>query len=96
MSQLIRNLILVCSPLLLAGCQHTLAPTVGSSARFDNVTQPPAPVVTERVAALDVGVLAKANPQDESLIASAQKQPESQTGQLADGLMLVFKTFTGH
>jgi hypothetical protein len=112
MTRLLRNLFFfACAAIVLAGCQHPLAPSVagqhpvgatyafvdaGTTVRCDNAFQPPAPAVTERADALKVGALESPKPQDERLVASVQKQPVSQTGELADGLMLVFKTFTGH
>lgn len=105
MSRLLRNLFLVCSPILLAGCQSPLAPPAagvngtvvdaGAHVRVEKAIQPPAPAVAKQVAVMDVS--APASPKTQApLMATVQKQPESQTGQLADGLMLVFTTFTGH
>jgi hypothetical protein len=42
----------------------------------------------------DTRPLADAKPQDQKLVAKSQ-QSDSLTGQLADGLLDVFKTFTG-
>jgi hypothetical protein len=110
MSRLLRNLFLVCSAMALAGCQHPLAPSVAwqqpagvndafvdarATVRVENVIQPPAPAVTEQVAVLDVNAPVGVKPQAQPLVASVQKQ-DSQIGQLADGLMQVFATFTGH
>jgi hypothetical protein len=66
-------LLMVCSPVVLAGCAH-MDPS--SVAKY----QPPAPIVAE-----------VKNPPT-----AAPAQPISQTGQLADALMDVFTTFTGH
>ena len=106
MSRMLRNLFVVCTPILLAGCQQPLAPSAGAvnnsfvdartPVRFENTIQHPGPAVPGRIAVLDVSAPVGAKPKDEPLIASVQRQPDSQVGQLADGLMLVFKTFTGH
>jgi hypothetical protein len=107
MSRLIRNLLLVCSPILLAGCQHPIAPSIArSNVSFINpVAAAPAQKapqrtrtpVTVQLAALDVnapvGVKQKAA---SATSGSVPKRTDSQVGQLADGLMLVFTTFTGH
>lgn len=96
---------------MLAGCAHPLPPTVagqrplgvggslveaGAAPRVEKAVQPPAPSVTPQVAKLDVSAPVGTTPKDAQSGASAQKQPASQVGQLADSLMLVFMTFTGH
>jgi hypothetical protein len=110
MSTLPRNLFLACSAIVLAGCQHPLASSVagqqpaiekyayvdaGGPGRVEKATQSESPAVTDQPGVPAVDTTASSKPQSEPMIASVQKQPESQTLQLADGLMLVFKTFTG-
>jgi hypothetical protein len=111
MSQLLRCLLLASAPIVLAGCQHPLVPSAaaqqpaaanhslvsaGAASRVGKTIQPPASAVTEQAGVTDVGAKASPTPQGEPIVASTQKQPGCLTGQLADGLMLVFTTFTGH
>ncbi len=86
MSRVLKSLFLVCSAVALAGCQGPLPPSYA-------VRQP---AVTDQVAVLDLSAPVGSKPQDEKLVATAQKPAESQTGELADSLFGVFKTFTGH
>ena len=96
MSRLLRNLFLVCAPIVLAGCQHPLAPSVAGQQSVGANHNLIYGGATAQAGALDMGAKASLQPQDQPLVASVQKQPECLTGQLADGLMLVFTTFTGH
>jgi len=111
MSTLLRNLFLACSAIVFAGCQQPLASSgagqqpaiekyayvdAGGSGRVEKTTQFQSPVVTDQVGVPSLGTAASSKPQGGPLVASVQKEPESQSLQLADGLMLVFKTFTGH
>jgi hypothetical protein len=53
--------------------------------------------VTGQLAVLDVNAPAGVKQKDSSATSGGvQKRTDSQVGQLADGLMLVFTTFTGH
>jgi hypothetical protein len=107
MKRLLRNLCLVCFPILLAGCQHPVAPSFEAQNTFgatytvvnvpaDKATQAPAPNSTNQTAVLDPSAEAIAKPSDKPAVATTQPKDECLTGQLADGLMLVFKAFTGH
>lgn len=113
MSRLPRNarvLFLVCCPIVLAGCQHPLAPPVAvqqpvrvnhaavnaeTTALVKKTMQFPVPTVKLQTCVLNLGAPNSPKPKDELLAAGVQEQPECLTGQLADGLMLAFKTFTG-
>jgi hypothetical protein len=113
MSRLLRNprrLILFCLPIVLAGCQAPLAPSLATQQPalinqtladatpvvfFDDATIFPAPSTNEDDAATETNAPASPKPTDAALVTGAQKQPGSLTGQLADSLMTVFKTFTG-
>ncbi|MGP8201891.1 MAG: hypothetical protein ACLQU4_20565 [Limisphaerales bacterium] len=55
------------------------------------------PLVETEACALktDTGASKSPKPKDTPLIAGTQKEPDCLTGQLGDGLLLVFKTFTG-
>jgi hypothetical protein len=103
MSRLLKTMFLACAGFALAGCQQPLAPALaqqqpaginnfvldaGATPRVDKSVQP--------AAASDAAAPSSAKPSDKPLIASAQTQPGSQVGQLADGLFLAFKAFTGH
>jgi len=113
MSRLLRNpcvLFLVCSPILLAGCQQRpLAASVvvqqpvtvnyflvdaEAPARVKTAMQFPVSAVKPEACVLGLGVLESPKPKDKLLVASAPNEQEGLTGQLADGLMLVFKTVT--
>jgi cell division septation protein DedD len=106
MSRWVRNLILVCTPIIFGGCAHPLASSfvepqhIGATYSFadsaaiaptDKSNQLPAPSSTEQADAP-----ASPKPADKPQVASAQTRPEGLTCQLADSLMQVFKTFTGH
>jgi hypothetical protein len=113
MTRLLRNpyvLFLLCSPIVLAGCQHPLAPPVtarqttwGNHALVDAQLTTPgdeamqcaAPAVESEVWVLDLGLPDSPKPKDASLVATVQKRPDSLTLQLGDALLLVLKTFTG-
>jgi hypothetical protein len=113
MSRLLRNpreLILLCFPLLLAGCQHPLAPSVAGQqpdrvnlalvdarpVAFVDKSMPfPAPAIKAQACVLKTGAPESPKPKVASPVAAAQKDGDSLTGQLADSLFLVFKTFTG-
>ena len=55
------------------------------------------PVVETKACALktETGAPKSPQPKDAPLIAGTQKEPDCLMGQLGDGLLLVFKTFTG-
>jgi hypothetical protein len=113
MSRLLRNpraLILLCSPIVLAGCQHPLAPfraewqpatlnqavVEATPAEFvDDAMQFPALAMGTEACMLNTDAPVSPTPNDASSIAIAQPQQDCLTGQLADSLMNVFKTFTG-
>jgi len=83
--------------MVLVGCQHPLAPSIAG--RDKEAVQFPAPVAGAQdclLDFLDLAVPESAAPQDQSPVASVQKEPECLTGELADGVMQVFKVFTGH
>ena len=90
MSQMLRISrlwLLVCSPIVLTGCQHPLAPSIAGPQ--------PAEVnyaVVETGAAAPVEM---ATPAGASAIADVQAEPDSLTLQLGEGLLQVLKTFTG-
>jgi hypothetical protein len=111
MSGLPKILCLACSAIALAGCQHPLAPAVarqqptglneifvyaGSTATDEQPVRSKAPAIAKPAGVVNAGTQASAAPQDKPLIASVEKKPASQVGQLADGLFAAFKTFTGH
>lgn len=100
-----------CLPIVLAGCQHPMVSSVSEGqppgltvalidvvapVRCENAIEPAAPSAKEQTRMVNVDAKASPKPQDASLVANAQKPSVSQTCELADGLMLVFKTFTGH
>jgi hypothetical protein len=61
----------------------------------DNAMQFPAPTTKAEACALKTGAPETPKPKDAAPVAGTQKQPDYLTGQLADSLMNVFKTFTG-
>jgi hypothetical protein len=111
MSRLLRNprrLILLCCPILLAGCQHPLAPSMAGQqpGRVNHVLVDARPVVlvdkpmpfpaaADKAQPCMLKTGAAKSPKPKDISPAAQKDPDSQTGQLADSLFLVFKTFTG-
>jgi hypothetical protein len=104
MKRLLRNCFLVCSPILLAGCQHPGGPAISAAyepvygarttVNFESPVQSPAPVALRRSATPDTTAAPKET--EATPTAAVQKRSDSQVGQLADGLMLVFTTLTGH
>jgi len=62
---------------------------------FDDAMLFPAPATNEDSQVLETSAPQTAKADDAAPAAGAQKQPDNLTGQLADSLMLVFKTFTG-
>jgi hypothetical protein len=95
---------------MLAGCQHPLAPSFAGRqpvrvnqvlvaaravALVDNAMQWPAPAFKAEACAFKTGAPETPKPKDASPVANTQNRPDCLTGQLADSLMLVFKTFTG-
>jgi hypothetical protein len=113
MSRLLRNprrLILLCAPIVLAGCQSPLAPSLAAPPPpsinqaladatpvlfFDDAMLIPAPDASEQATVQETKAsqIPKAN--DAAPVDSTQKKSDGLTGQLADSLMTVFKTFTG-
>jgi hypothetical protein len=55
----------------------------------------PAPAIKTEACVLKTGAPDSPKPKEASPVAGAQQDPDCLTGQLADSLMLVFKTFTG-
>ena len=106
-----RGLFLLCAPIVLAGCQHPLAPSQAGQhpdrvnyalvnatpvTFFDDAIQFPAPAITEEPYFLvETDLPESPQPKDATPVAGVQKQSDCLTGQLADSLMNVFKTFTG-
>jgi len=114
MSRLLRNscvLLLICSPIVLAGChQHPLATSnvgrqpawadhpvvnVEAAVRIEQATQFNIPDAKAGACASKTDAPQSPKPKDEPPIAGVQKQPDGLTGQLADGIVLAFKAFTG-
>jgi hypothetical protein len=62
---------------------------------FDEALQFPTLAMTAEPSLLLTDAPESSQPQDASPIAGAQKEPDSLTGQLAGGLLNIFKTFTG-
>jgi hypothetical protein len=113
MSRLLRNprrLILLCVPIVLAGCQAPLAPSMSRQqpASINQTLVDATPVVffddamllsatdkDEEASAQETGKPESPKPANAASVAGPQQQSDCLTGQLADSLMLVFKTFTG-
>jgi hypothetical protein len=124
----LRGLFLLCVPIVLAGCQHPLAPSVAREqptrvnqalvdatpvareqptrvnqalvdatpvAFFDYAMQLTAPAIQSEACVLMTSAPESPKSKDASPVTGVQKQPACLTGQLADSLMDVFKTFTG-
>jgi hypothetical protein len=101
-----RVLLLMCSTILLAGCQHPLAPSAGrQSAGINQARVNAKPQVEQAMyfpprgvkgapCVFDLCAPDSPDSKDETLIASNPKEP-ALTGQLGDALVLVLKTFTG-
>jgi hypothetical protein len=106
MLRMLRNLSLVSAALVLAGCQHPLAPSATAindpfaDARpalvLAKATYPTSPAGADQHTKSDSRLLSDSKSQDAKVVVSAQEQPEGLSGQLADGLFQAFKTFTGH
>ncbi|HEY3856753.1 MAG TPA: hypothetical protein VGO67_20400 [Verrucomicrobiae bacterium] len=94
----LRTLVLVCAPILIVGCASPNRPSMlaGPKVSFVMTPQSSAPVVadTEKHDS-DAPAVASPKPQDAKIVAASQPQQDSLTGQLADGFLAVFKTFTG-
>jgi len=104
-------MILTCLPMVLAGCQHTVDPSFAGQNTFganytlvttsapeaaQKATQPVGTTITNAPAAVSAsGAQATPKLPDKPVAVAAQPKDDCLTGQLADGLMLVFKTFTG-
>ena len=97
-------------PILLAGCQHPQAPSVALEQPYrsnhafvqtkavvlvDKSTQCPTCAVKTEAPVLKASAPPNLKSIDAVPIAGCAKQEDCLTGQLADGLMNVFKTFTG-
>jgi hypothetical protein len=113
MSRLLRNprrLILLCAPMVLAGCQSPLAPPLAAPPPpsinqaladttpvlfFDDAMLIPASDAYEQPAVKETTASQIPKPNDAAPAEGNQKQSAGLTGQLADSLMTVFKTFTG-
>src|SRR5271168_3567258 len=113
MSRLLRNprrLILLCAPIVLAGCQSPLAPPLASRSPasinqtladatpvlfLDDAMLIPASDANEQPAVQETTASRIPKPNDAAPVDGTQKQAAGLTGQLADSLMTVFKTFTG-
>lgn len=94
----LRNLIFVCAPILIVGCASPNRPSMlaGPKVSFVMTMQSPLPAVAASDKRdSDAPAVAAPKPQDAKLVAASQTQQDSLTGQLADGLLAVFKTFTG-
>jgi hypothetical protein len=112
-SQLLRIpslLILLCCPIVLAGCQHPLTPSVArhqtAAAIYASVDatpvalvgktiQFPAPALEGEDYVSELGLPEGPNPAAQSPVASVQKKPDCLALQLGDALCLALKTFTG-
>ncbi|HEX3721054.1 MAG TPA: hypothetical protein VH595_24150 [Verrucomicrobiae bacterium] len=91
MSRFLKNgsmLLGVCSVILLAGCAAPMAPEIAKN-------QPSASQAdaTIRVSASESPTSSDSKPPGQP---AAQKQSESLTGQLADSIVNILGTFTGH
>ena len=93
----LRNLVFVCAPILIVGCASPNRPsmTAGPKVSFVMTTQSPSPIADTDKHDSAASAVAASKPQDAKLVATSQPQQDSLTGQLADGLLSVFKTFTG-
>ncbi len=106
-----RVFFLLCSPIVLAGCQGPLAPSVAGTqpARMDlaladtdapvrvgYAIQSPAPAVEATVRVSDLTLPEIPKPKDVSPVAAVKKEPECATVQLGDAFLHLLKTFTGH
>jgi hypothetical protein len=77
---------------MLSGChQHPLAAANAPQQTMQCQVRP----VKMQACMLDLGVPASPKSTNELLAANTQKEPECLTGDLADGLLLAFKSFTG-
>jgi hypothetical protein len=112
MLRLLRNprvLVLLCSAIVLVGCQHPLAPSVAghqpagvSYALADTGTPAlvraslrfPATTNKAEVCMAKTGSPESPKPKGESLVGNSQQNPECLTVQLGDALLEVFKTLT--
>jgi hypothetical protein len=106
----LRVLILSCVPIVLAGCQSAVAPSVAGP-HFAMANHPlievknvaparkampsPALVVKAAPCVLKSNAPVSAKPKDESPVADAQKDQGCLTVELGDALLLVFKSCTG-
>jgi hypothetical protein len=110
--RLLRNprvLLLLCSPILLAGCQHPQVATSShqqftpvnytfvestASPRTKTSFQSASPAIKPEPYVLKTVVSNSPKPKYESLVASSPKQSDCLTLQLGDALLDAFKTFT--
>jgi hypothetical protein len=105
-----RCLFLLCAPLVLAGCQHPLAPAFAGHqpARINRNAVDATPVMfsdeawqfsalamTAEPCVFNIDGVDSNPPKEASPVVAVQKEQDCLTGQLADSLMNVFKTFTG-
>jgi hypothetical protein len=81
-----RVLLLLCLPIVLAGCEHPLA-TTPAPQQFAVVNKP-------QPCLLKTGVSDDPKAKDDSAAANKPKESNSLTLQLGDALLDVFKTFT--
>ncbi len=94
----LRTLVFVCAPILIVGCASPNRPSMmaGPKVSFVMTPQSSSPAVAEAEKRdSEAPAVATPKPQDAKLVAASQPQQDSLTGQLADGLLAVFKTFTG-
>jgi hypothetical protein len=96
-------LLLACSPIVLAGCQHPLAPAQTNPAwvhaeatdRVKTSMPLPATSVEEGDFATELDSPGSLRPNEASQVASSQKEPEHLTLELGDAFVLLLKTMTG-
>jgi hypothetical protein len=96
--------------IVATGCQHPLAPILAgpqpagvnhamldaqATARVQKAMQQSAPTVQVMACVAEASAPESPETKTEPQVAKAQQKPDCLEGQLADGLMLVFKTFTG-
>jgi hypothetical protein len=95
----LRNLVFVCAPILIVGCASPHRPSMaaGPKVSFVMTIQAPLPHLADaEKVELKAPAPVTPKPQDAKLVADSQPPEASQAGQLADGILQVFKSFTGH